>query len=229
MKLFNNMNNKTKTTKILILPVIVTLLTMTLSSVTPYAFGDECGSPHCYAIVYKDKDNRGGSATLYVNSGNSVESGYGIANPLWIVWDDGQWLEVGWEKGSFLPCNSTNTNGYHYQNVTNVKSGTCDGTPGTAINASISDGNKDNTWELKINGTTVSTAYIVSDANEIHVGGESTHEDNVLDNGRASNLQIIYPSGTTYTWGSNNLGYITHQSYTYSWNTSYTDFGYGGP
>ncbi|MBI1662182.1 MAG: hypothetical protein IS860_01520 [Nitrosopumilus sp.] len=91
-----NKNNK-MTSKLLAIPVMAVLLTMTIATVAPDAFAHSCNvsGQHCYANYKKDVDNRGGYGTIDINSGNSVETGGAIVNAVWIKFSNNEWIEGG--------------------------------------------------------------------------------------------------------------------------------------
>jgi hypothetical protein len=93
----------------------------------------------------------------------------------------------------------------------------------------ITDEDVNNVYQVYVNGALKFSAYIADDALRMDVGGESTHEDNVLDGGRDRYLTIFDPDGDESSWDSSNLYYIDDASYTNGWNTQYTDFHYEGP
>lgn len=224
-------NEKAKSSKLLVIPVIAVLLTLTIASVAPSAFAvSNCDGPHCYTTVKKGTDNRGGGVTIDINSGNSIESGYAIANPLWISFDNGEWAEGGWEKGYILPCVNNTAKYYWYETVGTTTSECIGTTSGSTMTVLITDSNLNDTYLIYVNGGSYEKSVVnTDDAIRMTVGGESTHQDNVLDNGQDQSLTIIYPTGTTYSWGASNLTYSDDESYTNGWNTQYTDFHYEGP
>lgn len=226
----NNMYNKTISSKLLAIPVMAVLLTLTIGTFAPEADAVMCDDPHCYSIVKKDKDNRGGSVTIDINSGNSVESSEAIVNSLWIIFDNGEWMEAGWQKGTNMnPCLNSSAKFFWYETVGSQDDECIGSVSGSTMTAAITDANLNDSYILYVNGNYETSVVNTDDALEMHVGGESTHEDNVLDNGQDQNLTIIYPSGTAYWWGSNNLSYDDDKDYTNGWNTQYTDFHYEGP
>ncbi|MGI0056937.1 MAG: hypothetical protein ACREAK_06130 [Nitrosarchaeum sp.] len=220
--------------KILILPITIALLTMVIVTVVPSVYAnatcDGTGN-HCYSNAKRNTSNRGGSATIYINSGNTVQSGYAIANPVWINFLDGSWLEAGWQKGNILPCSSTTAKFYTYEKVSSG-SGICVGTTsGSTMSAQITDSNLDGVWQIYVNGALKQSVFKSTNSNKMTVGGESTHLSNVLTGGRDTNLTIISTSGISSSWGSTIVPtYSSHlHNYVYAWNTQYTDFTYGGP
>lgn len=226
------MTNKTQmSSKLLAIPVMAILLTIAITSTIPEADAAQCGSPHCYSVVLKATDNRGGGVTIDIHSSNTVEVGHGIANPLWIVFDNGDWAEAGWEKGTGLdPCNNTTAKFYWYETV-GTQTDECIGSvSGSTMTALITDSNLNNTYLIYVNGGSYEKSVVnTDDAVRMDVGGESTNQNNELDDGQDASLTIIYPSGTTYSWGGSNLDYVDDKSYTNGWNTQYTDFHYEGP
>lgn len=230
------MTSKTTKTssKILMLPLMIALLATSIAAMVPIVYAtttcDGIGN-HCYVYARRTTDNRGGSATIYINSGNTVQSGYAIANPLWIGFADNSALEGGWEKGNILPCSSTTAKYYTYETVSSG-SGICVGTTsGSTMTVQITDSDRNNVWQININGALQQSVFKAVNAARMTVGGESTHASNVLNGGRDTNLSIISTGGISSSWGSSIIPtYSPHpHSYTYSWNTQYTDFAYGGP
>ena len=65
----------TKTSsKLLAIPVMAVLLTLTIATIAPDAFATSTCSGsgnHCYANIKKDVDNRGGYGTIDINASNS--------------------------------------------------------------------------------------------------------------------------------------------------------------
>lgn len=220
--------------KLLAIPIIAVLLTLTVVSFTPTVSAvNPCldSGVHCYSTAKRTTDNRGGSATININSGNSVQSGYAIANPVWIGFSEGTWLEGGWQKGNILPCSSTTAKYYTYEKVSGG-SGVCVGaTSGSTMTAQITDSDRNNVWQININGALQQSIYKASDAVRMTIGGESTHPSNVLNNGKDNNLAIISTGGVSSSWGSTIVPtYSQNQAnYYYSWTTQYTNFNYGGP
>ena len=65
---------------------IIAVLVASISLMPTEVYAVDCisGGNHCYAIARKTISNLGGYAQININSGNSVVSGYGIANPVWV-------------------------------------------------------------------------------------------------------------------------------------------------
>jgi hypothetical protein len=99
------------------------------------------------------------------------------------------------------------------------------------MTAQITDSDRNNVWQININGALKQSIYKASDAVRMTVGGESTHPSNVLNNGKDNNLAIISTGGVSSSWGSTIVPtYSQNQAnYYYSWTTQYTNFNYGGP
>ena len=188
---------------------------------------------HCYTYAKRTTANRGGSVTIYINSGNAVQSTYAISNPLWIAFAGGDALEGGWEKGNIAPCSNTTAKFYTYTTV-GTDSGICVGTTsGSTMTVQITDSDVNNVWQIIINGALKQSVYKAANSVDMEVCGESTYASNVLIGGRDTNLSLIttvVPT-TSYSWGSTVIPtYATHtHNYIHSWNTQYTDFAYGGP
>lgn len=158
---------------------------------------------HCYAIGVLS-DVGGTYGNMNINAGNFVESGKGIANALWIVFDNGDWLEIGWQKGDMSPCNDTTASYYYFYKKGAVKTGSCLGnTSGSTDTFQISDANEDNTWQLKMNGLTKLSIGMGTNTGQAQAGGESTDDDNSLNNGKIQSQQYYDPSSNTWDdWAS---------------------------
>lgn len=224
------MTTKTQiNSKLFAIPVMAVLLSLTIASITPLAFAD-CDDPHCYSTVRKSVDNRGGGATIDINAGNTIEVDTAIANPLWIGFDNDDWIEGGWEKGNILPCVDDTANFYWYETVGTQTDECIGNTSGSTMTVLITDSDLNDTYLIYVNGGSYEKSVVnTDDAVRMTVGGESTYASNELDGGQDASLTIIYPDGNTYSWGSNNLSYTDDAAYTNGWNTPYTDFHYEGP
>jgi len=227
------MNNELKNTRKLFLmmfPIIASLLTASIAIMPIQADAVDCSSTHCYAVADKTISNLGGYARININSANSVESGAAIANPVWVSFSGtAKWLEGGWEKGTGLaPCYSTSAKYYTWDDLID-NNGVCEGAvSGSTVTIQISDTNEDGYWGILINGVQKDTVFYDERATRVTVGGESTHEDNELDNGRSRYLKYADTTGSWTNWASP-VSYWDHASYTAGWYSQYTDFKYYGP
>ena len=219
--------------KLLAMSIMAVLLTIAVTSVIPNAHAtatcDGSGN-HCYANYKKGISNRGGYGTIAINSGNSVQSGYGIANPIWIKFTNNEWIEAGWEKGSFLPCSSTTAKFYWYETVGSTSSSCIGTTSGSTMVVKISDDDLNDTYSIFVNGVYKNSVVKTSDAVSMETGGESTHASNVLTGGEDSGLVYYTTGGVPTWWGSSSLTYSGHMhSYTDTRTSPYTDYQYTGP
>ena len=232
-------NNKmTSTTiktnsKLLAIPVIAVLLTVFIASMPPDAFaGTTCDVPdnHCYAYVRKTISNRGGYGTIDINAANSVQSGYAIANPIWIGFSNNEWIEGGWQKGNISPCSNTTAKFYWYETLGTTSSACLETTSGATMTVKIDDSDLNNIYAVYINGVWKKSFTETRDAARMTTGGESTHQSNVLTGGEDSGLVYYTTSGVATSWGSANLSYSSHMhSYTDTRTSPYNDYQYGGP
>jgi hypothetical protein len=212
------------------LPIITALLTASLAVMPIPADAVDCSSTHCYAVARKTISNLGGYAIININSGNSVDSGTGITNPVWVGFSGTEnFLEGGWEKGTGIaPCSSSSAKYYTWDNLVD-DDGTCEGSvSGSTVTIQVSDSNEDGYWGILINGVQKDTVFYDERATRVTVGGESTDEDNALDNGRSKGLEYVNTSGTWTDWTSS-VSYWDDASYTATWYSQYTDFKYYGP
>lgn len=227
------MKNTKTSSKLLAIPIIAVLLTMSIVSILPDAFAtatcDGTGN-HCYANYKKGISNRGGYGTIAINSGNSVQSGYAITNPIWLKFSNNEWIEGGWEKGNILPCSNTTAQFYWYETVGTTSSGCIGTTSGTTMTVKISDSDLNNTYLVYVNGVLKTTVSDTRDATSMETGGESTHASNVLNGGNDSGLVYYTTSGTPTSWGSLSLTYSGHMhNYTDTRTSPYDDYQYTGP
>ncbi|HET8719555.1 MAG TPA: hypothetical protein VFM64_00995 [Candidatus Nitrosotenuis sp.] len=224
------MTTKTQKNEKLFL-TLATILAVTVIAplVTTQAYAYDCSYDHCYAVAYKSVDNLGGYAEININSGNYVSSSYGIWNPVWVGFSTNEWLEGGWQKGTgATPCDSISANFYTWMNVDTPYSGTCVGSvSGSTVTIQISDTNEDGYWGILVNGYQEDTYHNEATAISVSTGGESSNENNVLDNGRSQSLEYADTNGDWNFWDSATLE--QDASYTASWNTQYTDLAYEGP
>ena len=227
-----NKNNK-MTSKLLAIPVMAVLLTMTIATVAPDAFAHSCNvsGQHCYANYQKDVDNRGGYGTIDINLGNSVETGGAIVNAVWIKFSNNEWIEGGWQKGSPMsPCSDTDANLYWYETVGNTSSQCIGDVNGSTVFVKITDSDTNDTYKFYVDGVYEGAVTDTRDAKDMHVGGESTDEDNSLDGGEVTGIVYYGTNGTPYWWGSSNLSYSNHlHNYDYDDSSPYNDFQYWGP
>lgn len=194
------MTMKTKITSLF--AILVTGIVVGITSI-PEADAAVCfesSGNHCYAIGALN--NVGGTyGNMNINAGNYVESGKGIANALWIVFDNGDWLEIGWQKGDMVPCNDTTASWYYYYKKGAVRTGSCLGnTSGSTDTFQISDANEDYTWQVKMNGLTKLNINMGDNVGDASSGGESTDDDNSLDNGKVANQQYYDPTSNTWEY-----------------------------
>lgn len=228
----------TKTTKIssklLAIPIMAVLLTMTITSVAPDAFADATCSGsgnHCYANYKKGQNNRGGYGTIDINASNSVDANSAIVNAVWIKFSNNEWIEGGWQKGSpMAPCSNTTAKFYWYETVGNTSSECIGDTNGSTVFVKITDSDTNDTYKFYVDGVYEGAVTDTRDATSMQTGGESTDEDNVLDGGEVTGLVYYNVSGTPTWWGSASLTYSNHMhSYTDTRTSPYTDYQYEGP
>ncbi len=197
--------------------------------------GHSCWSPHCYAATQAKACS---SCGFLLESGLkgtgtvrsiTVPSGHGTANPIWVVFLTNEWVEAGWEKGSWASCgsNAVSTPRYYARDGVGTQSSYCDTTSTASGNPTfeVSDTNKDGTWYHLINGitrlTTTTPGYTQG---YLKTGGESTHSSSQMDS-KLSSLQYY---GTSWTnWPAASI--INQDSpYSVSWCSNPTSFAYGG-
>ena len=233
LMLTNNMNNVQKSNNIKSLLMIIPIAGMLLVSggfLLQDAYAVNCSTgDHCHSVAQKTASNLGGYAKLNVNTGNTVEWGSAIVNSVWVAFSDGTWLESGWQKGnSMSPCLSTVAYFFVFDGI--AETGTCGTTAsGSTVLLQVSDVNDDAYWGMLTNGVQKDTVYKNANGIRVDAGGESTDEDNVLDNGRAQNMQYATTSGSWTNFASPGISTSTDASYTVSWNTNYVDIDYDGP
>jgi len=223
-------NNKLSWT---VLPAIVILFVATVAFVPVQSAEAVCSaSSHCYAFAQTTVTNLGGYAGIDINSSNSVDSGTGIANPVWVGFgasNSGEFLESGWQKGTGInPCVSSTAKFYVWNSIPSTATGSCQGSvSGSTVTIQVSDSNEDGYWGLLINGVQKLTVFHEERASRVTSGGESTDADNVLDNGQTASLQYANTAGTWNSWSS--ASKFDDSPYTATWNTSPTDLAYEGP
>ena len=100
---------------------------------------------------------------------------------------------------------------------------------GSTVILQVSDVNDDAYWGMLTNGVQKDTVYKNANGIRVDAGGESTDEDNVLDNGRAQNMQYVTTGGSWSNFASPGISTQTDGPYTVSWNTNYVDIDYDGP
>ncbi len=227
------MNNKTTTSLTMILMVSTVSLSMGLLF-APEAFALNCfetAGDHCYAIAVLDNINAEGvQGDMAINGGNYVKNDYAISNSFWIVFATNEWVEVGWQKGDILPCSDTSANFFYYSKIDgDTSDSSCEGSvSGSVEYFALYDSNQDYDWGVFIDSqiaTIEDTGYL---SGEARTGGESTHDDNLLDDGNSDNLDYLNSNEQWADWDSN--AYRSQDSpYTTSWGSpTYEELNYDG-
>ncbi len=147
-----------------VMSIIATVLS---TSIVPVFAVNTCPITHCHSegdyLTSTRNGLQGDSAVSDPSFANSDPTKYFIAAPFWMVYDNGDWVEIGWLKGtSSGVCTSTSSPSfYRYQYISFSGNGACLGSAsvGTTHTFKLEDTNKDKTWNFWKDGVNLWSAF----------------------------------------------------------------------
>lgn len=188
---------------ITIMTIIAVLM---LTSALPVFAVNTCPIGHCRAEAHYTIANRNGvEGTAVVSNPSVPNTQLFIASPMWMVFPDTSWIEIGWIKGESNCLGLTTTVKFYWFNAI-PNPVTCgflgDATAGTWHTYKMEDTNQDNGWKIYLDGVLKQTVLASYSSGQPRSGLESESSDNGTTGTVQAEFKDLkyYIGSTSYFW-----------------------------
>lgn len=184
---------------------ILTVVTLPLLNTPKQAYATHCAdATHCYALEHNAITNYGNSfTTIITDMSMTTPCSYVLTVEQWIYLPNGDWMEQGFTIGGFIDqaCVNNSEVSFHATRISGTYHDYNDGsvTVGQTKWYELSDENKDKVWNVKIDGSSITTITIpYTSGIGQDVGTETSHHSPTLPKTHVYDVAMLKTTGWAY-------------------------------